>query len=280
MTNVRGWNAHSTGGYGKIGAVFRGIMQNVFISDVAVDVSCRAIFWSGSAPSSIFDLQPFMLSRYVFAENVYNHGYQDYVAFSDSPWNGTWAHNSGTVTVDYEKNVEYFRLENIKTRGMGVAILEDSLKADAPAEATTFDATTYLDWTNILTSSRRSGHFSQFNTSSLSNTSADEVRMMLNRAVADSGLTVINDSGTAGEVLLSSSSYKISGGTSFGDMRVESPRWRNFISGTLSFQVDGDSTAGNTRMSVYDVDNAALERVSVGAADSGGSGFKLLRIPN
>lgn len=43
---------------------------------------------------------------------------------------------------------------------------------------------------------------------------------------------------------------------------------------------DTNSTAGNTRMLVYDVDNATLERVSVGAADSGGSGFKVLRIPN
>jgi hypothetical protein len=43
---------------------------------------------------------------------------------------------------------------------------------------------------------------------------------------------------------------------------------------------DNNSTAGNTRFLVYDVDNATLERVSVGAADSGGTGFKVLRIPN
>jgi len=45
-------------------------------------------------------------------------------------------------------------------------------------------------------------------------------------------------------------------------------------------QFDGDSTAGNTRFLIYDVDNGQLERVSVGAADSGGTGYKLLRIPN
>jgi len=50
--------------------------------------------------------------------------------------------------------------------------------------------------------------------------------------------------------------------------------------GTASIKVDNDSTAGNTKMLVYDVDNATLERVSVGAADSGGSGYKVLRIPN
>jgi len=52
------------------------------------------------------------------------------------------------------------------------------------------------------------------------------------------------------------------------------------ISDVESIQVDDDATAGNTRFLIYDVDNATLERVSVGAADSGGTNFKLLRIPN
>lgn len=47
-----------------------------------------------------------------------------------------------------------------------------------------------------------------------------------------------------------------------------------------SVQFDDDTTAGNTRFLLYDVDNGQLERVSVGAADSGGAGFKVLRIPN
>lgn len=38
--------------------------------------------------------------------------------------------------------------------------------------------------------------------------------------------------------------------------------------------------AGETSLWVYDADNASLERVTIGAADSGGAGFKLLRIPN
>lgn len=45
-------------------------------------------------------------------------------------------------------------------------------------------------------------------------------------------------------------------------------------------QFDTDSTAGNTRLLVWDVDTGALARVSVGAADSGGTGYKVLRIPN
>jgi len=52
------------------------------------------------------------------------------------------------------------------------------------------------------------------------------------------------------------------------------------IGGTTSFQVYATATARNVRMVVYDVDNAALEQVSVGVADSGGAGFKLLRIAN
>lgn len=43
---------------------------------------------------------------------------------------------------------------------------------------------------------------------------------------------------------------------------------------------DGTSTAGETRFLLYDVDNGTVERVTVGAANSGGAGFKVLRIPN
>ncbi len=46
------------------------------------------------------------------------------------------------------------------------------------------------------------------------------------------------------------------------------------------FRMSPSVAAGETDIMVYDVDNATLERVTVGAADSGGVGFKLLRIPN
>lgn len=52
------------------------------------------------------------------------------------------------------------------------------------------------------------------------------------------------------------------------------------IGGVELMRLDEDSTAGNTRFMIYDVDNGTLERVSVGAADSGGAGFKVLRIAN
>lgn len=47
-----------------------------------------------------------------------------------------------------------------------------------------------------------------------------------------------------------------------------------------ALQVDASATATHTRLLVYDVDNATVERVTVGIADSGGAGFKVLRIPN
>lgn len=46
------------------------------------------------------------------------------------------------------------------------------------------------------------------------------------------------------------------------------------------FRIDVSAIAGQTRMMIWDVDNGQMERVSVGAADSGGAGFKVLRIPN
>lgn len=50
--------------------------------------------------------------------------------------------------------------------------------------------------------------------------------------------------------------------------------------GTTNVKIDSSSTAGHTRFFVFDVDNNTLERVTVGAADSGGTGYKVLRIPN
>lgn len=44
--------------------------------------------------------------------------------------------------------------------------------------------------------------------------------------------------------------------------------------------IDDSTTAGTTRFMLYDVSAGTLKRVSVGAADSGGAGFKTLRVPN
>lgn len=55
---------------------------------------------------------------------------------------------------------------------------------------------------------------------------------------------------------------------------------RTLVGGTENARVDGSVVAGETRLMVWDVDNSALERVTVGVADSGGAGFKVLKIPN
>lgn len=53
---------------------------------------------------------------------------------------------------------------------------------------------------------------------------------------------------------------------------------RNVTSEGLQTDIDGSS--GNTRLLVYDVAAGAFVRVSRGAADSAGSGYRALRIPN
>lgn len=50
--------------------------------------------------------------------------------------------------------------------------------------------------------------------------------------------------------------------------------------GAVAAEFDDTATSGDTRLLIYDVDNGQLERVTVGAINSGGTGFKVLRIPN
>lgn len=91
------------------------------------------------------------------------------------------------------------------------------------------------------------------------------------QAGASPNVRILAQNNAHSALLLSSNSGTVS--APILDVRV------NLVADT-GLEVDGDSTAGNTRLLIYDVDNATLERVSVGAADSGGTGFKLLRIPN
>lgn len=50
--------------------------------------------------------------------------------------------------------------------------------------------------------------------------------------------------------------------------------------GSDSFRIDSNTTSGNTRMLLWDCDKGTTVRVSIGAADSGGTGYKVLRVPN
>lgn len=44
--------------------------------------------------------------------------------------------------------------------------------------------------------------------------------------------------------------------------------------------IDGNTTSGETPMLLLDIDKGTLQRVSVGSVDSGGTGYKVLRVPN
>ncbi len=52
------------------------------------------------------------------------------------------------------------------------------------------------------------------------------------------------------------------------------------ISGSFLAAFSETATAGNTSLILYDVDNGAAQRVSLGPNDSAGSGFRYLRVPN
>lgn len=47
-----------------------------------------------------------------------------------------------------------------------------------------------------------------------------------------------------------------------------------------ALSVDGSTTAGETPILLLDISKGTLQRVSIGASDSGGAGFKVLRVPN
>jgi hypothetical protein len=50
--------------------------------------------------------------------------------------------------------------------------------------------------------------------------------------------------------------------------------------GTPWMRFDADTTAGCTRFLLWDINKASLNRVCVGADDSGGLGWKMLRVQN
>jgi hypothetical protein len=64
-------------------------------------------------------------------------------------------------------------------------------------------------------------------------------------------------------------------GTSAGNVM-----FRAYSGSNERLRIDETTTATQTSLMLWDVDNGTLERVTVGAADSCGAGFKCLRIPN
>lgn len=52
------------------------------------------------------------------------------------------------------------------------------------------------------------------------------------------------------------------------------------INGNDGIRIDGSTTPNDTRLFLYDVNKGSLTRVLVGNADSGGSGYRILRVVN
>jgi hypothetical protein len=55
---------------------------------------------------------------------------------------------------------------------------------------------------------------------------------------------------------------------------------RDSVGGNFAGEFAYSTTADDTYLLVYDYTAASMKRVSRGASDSGGAGFRLLRIPN
>lgn len=83
----------------------------------------------------------------------------------------------------------------------------------------------------------------------------------------------VDTSGSEPFVVSSDGAGMFFGGSANADVRI-------VANSAVAIALDDTATAGNTRLFVYDVDNATVERVTVGAANSGGAGYKVLRIPN
>jgi len=77
-------------------------------------------------------------------------------------------------------------------------------------------------------------------------------------------------------------------GTVVGDLHLAGNRYEinevaNFNAEIIvkdRMRTDNITTAGATRLQIYDVDTGQLQRVHVGANDSEGSGYRALRVPN
>jgi hypothetical protein len=114
--------------------------------------------------------------------------------------------------------------------------------------------------------------------------------MFVGRGASDGAPTTvtINNTGASG-TNIAGAALRLAGGRSTGTGAAGNVSIMTSPSGSSgavlnalaeAARFDASTTAGQTRFLVYDVDNGTLERVTVGAADSGGVGFKVLRIPN
>ena len=108
--------------------------------------------------------------------------------------------------------------------------------------------------------------------------------------IGATGALAIDSTDNTGGVVLSgtgsesapSYSFNFTGATGMGMYRVASTQLGFSIGGVQHFQIEGTGSlsAGEVSIKVYDKNTSSLVNVTVGAADSGGTGYKVLRIPN
>lgn len=87
-----------------------------------------------------------------------------------------------------------------------------------------------------------------------------------------SSLLAISHAGTNSVALINS--------VGNGDAGAARPIKVQFDSANDAVEFDANATSGETRFLLWDVTAGSLRRVSIGANDSGGAGFRVLRIPN
>lgn len=107
------------------------------------------------------------------------------------------------------------------------------------------------------------------------------------------GLHVFATNGAAATFSYGVKIDSLAGATNFG-IWVDNPAWNNYFAGKVGIGVnptallevnnaivaDASVTAEDTRFLLYDVTAATFKRVKRGAADSGGTGYRILRIDN
>lgn len=105
-----------------------------------------------------------------------------------------------------------------------------------------------------------------------------ESTRMYQGAGASGTALIVYDGSTSGNV----PAYGFWGDTNAGLFRAaaDSPAISCGTTECARFEDIDTLGAGETALHIYDVDNTSLDQVTVGAADSGGAGFKVLRIPN
>lgn len=139
-----------------------------------------------------------------------------------------------------------------------------------------------LNMQNLSTADRTTGTFR------LRYTTGNTLELNMNTAVSGTYSTFVTPFGisSAGRIFTRQSTNNATGeffaldGLSVNIGSLTAHPLNILYNDAVVAQFDGDSTAGNTRFIVWDVTAGATVRVSRGAADSGGAGFRVLRIPN